>query len=115
MTHPSIVDQDTNITLTSCHILDCIEITLIKWILSHIDADNSGIDVGILLFDFRLEFFEFRLRTGDEDEIESVFGEGKGKGLSNAGGWSCYDCVGWTITFAELFDLRLVMSRGDIR
>ena len=79
MTYSSIVDQNTNITLTSSHILDCIEITLIKWILSYINADNSGIDVGIFLFDFRFEFFEFRLRTGDEDEIESVFSEGKSK------------------------------------
>jgi hypothetical protein len=67
------------------------------------------------LFDFRLEFFEFGLRTGDEDEIESGFSEGEGKGLSDARGWSCYDRVGWTITFAELLDLRLVLSKGDIR
>jgi len=49
-----------------------------------------------------LEFLE---GTGDEDEIESLFGEGEGEGFSYSGGWTRYDCVGWTIAFTEFLDL----------
>jgi hypothetical protein len=107
MTYSSIVDQNTNIPLLTGDFLDSIGVMLVKWIFSDVDRDNFGFDVGIFLFDFRLKFDEFGLGSGDEDEIEAVLCKGEGEGFSDAGGRSCDDCVGWTITFAELFDLAV--------
>jgi hypothetical protein len=113
MTYPSIVDQNANIPLLTGDFLDSIGITLIKWIFSYVDRNDLGFDVGIFLFDFRLKFDELGLGSGDEDEIEAVLCKGEGEGFADAGGGSCDDCVCWTITFAELFDLNVRLVKKE--
>jgi hypothetical protein len=53
-----------------------------------------------------LDSVEFGNRTTDEDEIESVFGEGKGVSFTDTRGWTGDDRVCWTIAFTELLDLE---------